>query len=343
MGRGGVGVPATRLAARDGGGVSFGAVVAVGVMIEGQEDLTWDRWLGLARRVEELGFESLWRSDHFHSLTGDYEREALETWASLAVLARETSRIRFGPLVCSVTFRHPSLLARTAAAVDRLSNGRLVCGIGAGWNEGEHTAFGLPFPRTPVRQQMLEEQAQILRLLWTGEPVSFGGRHYTISGARCLPTPAQRPLPILIGGAGKRTLGLVARYADEWNATSVTFDQHRAKIDDLRAACKDAGRDSGDIALSWMTGFITGRDRGEIEEHARGLQKALTPLAAMEVGQILDVLAANGWLVGTPEQIADGIRARADAGVGCVMLQHHDTGNDAVLELMAREVVPAVA
>lgn len=323
--------------------VSFGAVVAVGVMIEGQEHLTWDDWRGLARRVEDLGFESLWRSDHFHSLVGSYDREALETWTSLSILGRETRRIRFGTLVCSVTFRHPSLLARMAAAVDRLSGGRLICGIGAGWNESEHTAFGLPFPRVGVRMQMLEEQAQVLRLLWTGEPASFTGKHYRLDGARCLPIPAQERLPILIGGIGDRTLGIVARRADEWNYHGTGLDQYRAKLDTLREACKEAGREFEEITRSWMTAFIVGRDRGEVEEHARGVQRALPPLRNFEVGPMLEMLRSNGWLVGTPDEVAEEIRARVDAGAQRFMLQHFDHTSEAPLEALARDVLPRLA
>lgn len=319
-------------------------MVRVGVMIEGQENLTWDRWRSLGRLVEDLGFESLWRSDHFHSLTGNYEREALETWTSLSVLAAETSRIRFGPLVCSVTFRHPSLIARMAAAVDRLSGGRLICGIGAGWNPSEHEAFGIPFPPVRDRITMLDEQAQILRLLWTGQAVSFEGSFYTLKEARCLPTPAQERLPLLVGSLGeKRGLRITAAHADEWNAHALALEDHRRKMEILREHCTDLGRDFGMIAKSWMTGFIIGRDRTDVEERARGVQRVLTTLQAMDIGPMTDMLSANGWLIGTPEQIVDQIRAREAVGVERVMLQHHDHADDDALRLIAAEVAPGVS
>src|SRR5947209_14890130 len=145
----------------------------LGVMIEGQEGLNWQRWRHIAEMVEDLGFESLWRSDHFFSLMGLPERDALETWVSLTDLAARSSRLRFGPLVCSMTFRHPALLARMAAAVDQLSNGRLVLGVGAGWNVAEHEAFGIPFPAVRQRMDDLEDGIELIRRLWTGTSVSY--------------------------------------------------------------------------------------------------------------------------------------------------------------------------
>lgn len=316
-------------------------MVPVGVMIEGQEDLTWERWIHLCRLVESLGFESLWRSDHFHSLAGVPEREALETWTSLAVAARETSRVRLGPLVCSVTFRHPSLLARMAAAVDRLSGGRLTCGIGAGWNESEHRAFGLPFPSVPDRMDMLDEQAQVLRLLWSGEPASFEGRHYRLDGARCLPTPAQRPMPLLVGGSGeRRTLRTAALYAQEWNAYGMTVEAYRGKVERLREHCKDVGRDFGAIRRSWMGAFVVGADEKEVEASAARVHAHFPALGGMSVPEATGMLRRNGWLVGTPEQIAAQMRERMDAGVQAFMLQHHLHDDDEALALLAREVVP---
>ena len=191
----------------------------LGVMIEGQEGVTWDLWRQLTAKVEALGFESLWRSDHFMSLE-DSSRDAIETWAALTLTAAETTRLRFGPLVCPMTFRHPSLLARMAASVDVLSGGRLVLGLGAGWNEHEHRAFGLPFPPLTERIDRLEEGIEvILRLLGDG-PAHFNGRHYQLNGSNPCPKPVQKPrIPLIIGttGAG-RMLRVVARYADEWDA-----------------------------------------------------------------------------------------------------------------------------
>src|SRR2546422_4791384 len=158
-------------------------------MIEGQEGLTWDRWFRIADRVESLGLDSLWRSDHFFSLMGHPERPALECWSSLTALAQRTQRIRFGPLVSPMTFRPPALLARMAAAVDGLSNGRLVLGVGAGWNEAEHAAYGITLPPMKERMDRLEEGIKVIKALWTGGPVSLSGEYSSLKDATLRPVP----------------------------------------------------------------------------------------------------------------------------------------------------------
>jgi alkanesulfonate monooxygenase SsuD/methylene tetrahydromethanopterin reductase-like flavin-dependent oxidoreductase (luciferase family) len=163
-----------------------------GIMLEGQEGLTWDHWHRIAARVEASGLDSLWRSDHFFSVMGAVERDSLETWASLAVLADRTRRLRFGPLVCSMTFRAPALLARMAAAVDQLGDGRLELGVGAGWYEREHQAFGIPFPPVKERMDRLEEGIEVLRRLWGPDPARFEGRYWQLRDAVCRPNPASR-------------------------------------------------------------------------------------------------------------------------------------------------------
>lgn len=317
----------------------------LGLMLEGQEGLTWGRWRRYAERAEALGFESLWRSDHFFSLMGHPERDALETWVSLADLASHTSRLRFGPLVCSMTFREPSLLARMSAAVDDLSGGRLVLGVGAGWNVAEHQAFGLPFPPVGQRMAMLEEGIQVIKSLWTGEKASFDGKHYHLRDAEMHPTPAQRPgPPILVGGSGeKRTLQIVARYADEWNAINLTPEAYTQKTAVLERHCAAEGRDPRTIARSMMCAFIIGRDDAEIRRCVEGLQQVLTPMAGQPAAEVPAAMRARGWLVGTPEQAVEQLQALARVGVQRVMLQHHNQADEEVIELIAREVMPAVA
>src|SRR3979490_2785875 len=183
----------------------------IGVMIEGQEGLTWDRWFHIADRVESLGLDSLWRSDHFFSLMGHPDRPALECWTSLTALAQRTHRIRFGPLVSPMTFRHPALLARMAAAVDGLSAGRLVLGVGAGWNEAEHEAHGIGLPPLKERFDRLEEGIAVIKGLWTGGPVDFEGRNYRLRGAVAYPRPVQQSAPpLLFGGDGEVRLLRIA-------------------------------------------------------------------------------------------------------------------------------------
>ena len=316
----------------------------LGVMIEGQEGLNWERWRAIMARVEELGYESLWRSDHFMSLFGA-ERDALETWVSLTLTAVETSRLRFGPLVCSMTFRHPSLLARMAAQVDELSGGRLVLGVGAGWNEPEHRAFGIPFPPVKQRMDMLEEGIEVLLRLFSDEPASYDGRYFTLEHAVMLPKSAQRPRPpLLVGGAGeRRTLKIVARYADEWNMLGVDPAVHRAKSEVLAAHCRAIGRDPGEIDHSVMAGFIIGGSDRERRQRSEALQRVLPNLGRLGVDEVTEAVRGRGWLVCTPDEAVAQLRAIAAEGVERVMLQHHDQTDFDVLELIAREVMPAVA
>jgi alkanesulfonate monooxygenase SsuD/methylene tetrahydromethanopterin reductase-like flavin-dependent oxidoreductase (luciferase family) len=295
--------------------------------------------------VEELGFESLWRSDHCMSLV-DSNRDALETWVALTLTAAETTRLRFGSLVCPMTFRHPALLARMAAAVDTLSGGRLVLGLGAGWNAQEHRAFGIPFPPLTERMHMLEEGIEvILRLLGDG-PAHFAGRYYQLDGAHPYPKPSQRPrMPLLIGttSAG-RMLRIVARYADEWDAPGMTSPtMYRARRERLAAYCHEINRDPGDIRRCVSTAYLIGRNAAELRQRGEAMQRLLPDLAAHHPGVVPDVLRAEGWLVGTPDQIILQLRALAHAGVERVMFQHNDQTDFAALELLARDVMPAVA
>ena len=317
----------------------------LGVMIEGQEGMTWDLWRQLTTKVEALGFESLWRSDHFMSLE-DGNRDAIETWAALTLTAAETTRLRFGPLVCPMTFRHPSLLARMAASVDVLSGGRLVLGLGAGWNEHEHRAFGIPFPSLQERMDLLEEGIEvILRLLRDG-PAHFNGRYYQLKGANPRPKPAQQPrIPLLIGttGAG-RMLRVVARYADEWDAPGITSPAvYRARRERLDSYCRDIKRDPDEIRRSVSTAYLIGHDAAGLRRRGAVMQQLIRSLASLDPGAVPEVLRTEGWIIGAPDEIVGQLRALADEGVERVILQHNDPTDFEALELMAYEVMPALA
>jgi len=315
----------------------------LGLMIEGQEGLTWERWRRLCRAAEDLGFASLWRSDHFRSLMGKASQPALETWVFLAVAAQETKRVRFGPLVCSMTFRHPSLVARMAAQVDLLSGGRLEVGVGAGWNAAEHEAFGIPFPPLKERMDILEEGVQVLRALWGGGLALFSGRHFQLKSAECYPKPVQSPLPIVVGGAGeRRTLRIAARYADHWNAVGVDAKAFAAKQAVLDRHCAEAGRDPTAVRRSVMAGFIIGRDEAGVRAHLEQIAKAFPPLARADASAVVDALKARGWIVGTVSQAVQQLAAFREVGVHEFMLQHHDQENFAMLDLVARDVLPQV-
>ena len=316
----------------------------LGVMIEAQEGLGWELWRRIARTTEELGFESLWRSDHFFSLSGTRDRDALETFISFVIVAEETQRIRFGPLVCPVTFRHPSLLARMAAQVDVLSGGRFVCGMGAGWNVPEHEAFGIPFPPVGERMDRLDESIRVVKALWSEEPATFTGKHFQLEEAVCYPKPAQRPLPVLVGGSGeRRTLRIVAEHAQEWNSTGLDIDGYRQRREVLERHCEDVGRDPSEIRHSQMTGFVIGRDEAGLKAHLAKVADKLPMLAGDGPNEVLDRLRRRGgWLIGTPGEIVDELGRREEAGVSRTMLQHHANDDFATLELIASEMLPQV-
>ncbi|MBI3744831.1 MAG: LLM class F420-dependent oxidoreductase [Chloroflexi bacterium] len=315
----------------------------LGIMIEGQEGLTWERWSRLCRATEDLGFHSLWCSDHFMSLMGDVRQSALETWVALTIAAHETKRVRFGPLVCSMTFRHPSLLGRMAAQVDVLSGGRLEVGVGAGWNVAEHEAFGLPFPPLKQRMDMLEEGVQVLRCLWGKEPATFEGKHYRLKNVQCYPKPAQSPLPIVIGGTGeKRTLRIAAKYAQHWNAVGVNAETLRAKRAVLEQRCTEVKRDHREIRVSVMGGFITGKDDAGLKAHLDRIASFMPALKRADRDQVLAALKSRGWLYGTSAQIVEQLKAFEAAGTTEFMLQHHDQENFGVLEMIAKDVLPKV-
>ena len=306
-------------------------------MIEGQEGLTWDRWFRVAEQVERLGLDSLWRSDHFFSVMGRPERPSLEAWTSLTALAEQSRRIRFGPLVSPMTFRHPALLARMAAAVDLLSDGRLILGVGAGWNEDEHAAFGIPLPPLRERMDRLEEGIGVIRALWAGGPVTRDGRYYPLRGAALVPRPAQSPgPPILIGGDGEvRLLRIVAQHADEWNSHARGVEAYRAKRSKLEEHCRAVGRDPDAITRSVMTGVLIARDPAGVAERARWLASFLPSVAPLPLDRVAAQMRERGWLVGTPEAVALQLREWERAGVQRVMLQYFDLEDLGGLALLA--------
>jgi F420-dependent oxidoreductase-like protein len=292
------------------------------LMIEGQEDVTWEQWLALAGACEEHGLEALFRSDHYESVMGMRERGSLDAWTTLAALAARTSRIRLGTLVSPATFRHPSVLAKSVVTVDHVSGGRVELGLGAGWHEREHRAYGFEFPETRTRMARLAEQLELVTRCWTEDTFSFTGEHYRVEDLRALPKPVQRPRPTLLvgGAAGPRSLALAARYADEYNTTGVPLEELPDRRRRLEAAWRDAGRDPGTARLSVMTTCVVGRDRAEVTER---------------VGRVLAVTGRDGradevidqrpnWLLGTVDQVAARLAELEAAGVGRVMLQHLD-------------------
>ncbi len=297
-------------------------------MVEGQNGLTWPRWQRLVKAVEDLGFAGLYRSDHFTNASPP-DKDSLELWVSLTWLAANTSRIAFGPLCTPLSFRHPAFTARMAIAVDDLSAGRMTLGLGAAWQEREHTKFG--FDLLPIRQRFdrFAEGLEIVsRLLRTEEPVSFAGSFYRVQEAIILPRPA-RPggPPILVGGNGtRRTLPLAARYAVEWNATSQTPAGFSALSRRLDTLLERRGRSPQEVRRSMMTGTVIARTDA-------GLQEKLQ-------GRSLEQVRARGIIYGAPSAAVDQLAALASAGLDRVMLQWLDLDDLDGLAAFAQAVLP---
>jgi alkanesulfonate monooxygenase SsuD/methylene tetrahydromethanopterin reductase-like flavin-dependent oxidoreductase (luciferase family) len=301
----------------------------IGIMIEGQEGLSWERWRNLCRDVEALGFDSLRRSEHLISLMGDdtSSRDCIDCWTSLSLAAEWTKTIQFGPMVSPLTFHHAAVLARKAAAVDALSGGRLILGVGAGWNENEHIKFGIPFLTTGGRMDLFEEGVARIRDTWV----------------KSNPKPVQNPIPLLMGGVGeKRALPLVAREAAEWNYTRMDHEEYTHKREVINRACKEIGRDPASIRYSVMTTYIIGRDLDDLRQRALQLAEVVPTFKRDTADEILNV-ARQRALVGTAEEIAEQIRKYAALGVDLFMLQHFLLDDRDALQLLASDVIPAVA
>jgi alkanesulfonate monooxygenase SsuD/methylene tetrahydromethanopterin reductase-like flavin-dependent oxidoreductase (luciferase family) len=222
-------------------------------MIEGQENVTWDQWKALASTCEGSGIETMFRSDHYLSLQGKGKRGSLDAWTTIAALAAVTSKLRLGTLVSPVTFRHPSVLAKAVVTADHVSGGgRIELGLGAGWMEAEHAAYGFDFPSPSVRMQMLSEQLELVRKEWDAGAFTQEGQHYSVRKLDALPKPIKQPRLLLGGGGGRRSLTLAARYADEYNVFHMSEEKLRGVRAGLDAACTREGRDPASLPLSLM-------------------------------------------------------------------------------------------
>ena len=300
-------------------------MLEIAVMIEGQNGLTWPRWQRIAQLVEEAGFVGLFRSDHFTNSNLSL-KASLELWTSLTWLASRTSRIEFGPLVTPFSFRHPVHTARMASAVDDLSGGRLVLGLGAGWNESEHERFGFDLLDTDARFERYGEGMEVVtRLLQSDTPVTFEGRYYQLHGAILLPRPQRPGGPrILIGGNGaKRTLPMVVRYASEWNCVYLTpekFIRLNRQLDRLLA---ESGRAPDSVRRSLMTGCVFGRD-----------EAAMRKKLDLYRGTV-EQLQQDGALAGSLSAIQEQLHALEQAGLQRIMLQWLDLEDLESLQVLA--------
>ncbi|MEA2507172.1 MAG: hypothetical protein QOH48_1790 [Actinomycetota bacterium] len=274
------------------------------LMIEGQEGVTWEQWKAFATACERSGIEALFRSDHYLSVEGQRKRGSLDAWSTIAALAAVTSRLRLGTLVSPVTFRHPSLLAKAVVTADHVSGGgRIELGLGAGWLEAEHAAYGFVFPPTSVRMEMLSEQLELVRKEWSEGAFSLEGQYYSVRNLDALPKPISQPRLLPGGGGGPRSLALAARYADEYNVFDMSEEQLTEVRSGLDDACKRVGRDPAGLPLSLMD----------------------------PIGK------------GPTEQVVARFRQLESVGVSRVMLQHLQHEDLDTVEWIGRELAPAVA
>ncbi len=312
------------------------------MMIEGQEDVTWDQWLALALACEEHGLDGLFRSDHYAPIGSGPDSGSLDAWAVLTALAARTERIRLGTLVSPVTFRHPSVLAKMAVTADHVSGGRIEVGMGAGWYHADHETYGFTFPDARTRIRMLAEQLEIMHRQWSEDEFSFQGQHYVLEGCRALPKPVQRPHPpVIVGGsAGPATARLAARWADEYNTVSAPAEECARRRRVVAEAWERADRDPATLRFSLMTGCIVGTDRDEVLDRARRVQEHRR--SADDPADLLRATAAE-WITGTVEEVVTRLQTLEAAGVDRVMLQHLAHDDVDMVALVGREVVPAVA
>lgn len=295
-------------------------------MSEPQQGLTYDEIRALALTAEEAGFEAYFRSDHYASFPGEAGRPTTDAWATLAGLARETSRISLGTLVSPITFRHAGNFAKVVTTVAEMADGRVEVGLGAGWNELEHQQLGLAFPDTGERFDMLEEQLAILHGLWT-EPDgwSHAGEHWPVRDALFYPKPpasdGRRHPNVIVGGkGGPRMAALVARYADEINISSASAESAGEAFARVRRACHDIGRDPASVTYSAMTGVLVGEDDDDVRRRVRELFEFIAEPSTTDPEQWLAERRAR-WVMGTPDEARQRVAALAEAGVERVMLQ----------------------
>ncbi len=307
---------------------------ALRIFTEPQQGASYDDLLAVAQEAEHLGFEAFFRSDHYMAIGGDGLPGPTDAWVTLGALARETSTIRLGTLVTPITFRLPGPLAITVAQVDAMSGGRVTLGLGTGWYDGEHDAYGIPFPPTRERFDRLEEQLEVVTGLWAtpaGSTFDYNGTHYQLTGSPALPKPVQSPRPpIMLGGGGKkRTPALAARFADEFNFPFASVADSAAQFDVVRAACEAEGRDPATMTFSVAQVLCVGSDEAEVARRAEA------------IGQPADQLRAAA-LGGTVAEVVDKVGAFVEAGAERIYLQALDLHDLDHLRLVAAEVAPAV-
>jgi F420-dependent oxidoreductase-like protein len=321
-------------------------MIELSIQVEGHLGLTWAHWKRLVAEVDGWGFAGLFRCDHFNS-PSEGNLPALEPIVSLTYLADHSKRVHFGTLVAPLSFRDPVMLARQAAALDDLSGGRMILGVGAGWMESEHTMFGYDLGDVPTRLIRLEEGLEVItRLLRDDEPVTFSGRFYQLREAMFRPRP-DRPggPPILVGGSGpRRVLPLVARYADVWNANGLSPEAYRERSTRLDELLRAAGREPRDVRRTLQIGLFCGRNPAELEERIAVMRRLSPEVADTPLDVLAEEMRSRGSaIVGTPDEVVEQLRGYEQAGVQEVMGQYLNMDDFEGLQILAEEVVPRLS
>jgi F420-dependent oxidoreductase-like protein len=309
-------------------------VVRARIFVEPQNGGSYEQQLAVAKTAESSGFEAFFRSDHYLTMADDGMPGPTDSWVTLAGLARETTSIRLGTLLSSATFRLPGPFAISIAEVDAMSGGRVELGLGAGWFEEEHKAYGIPFFTVKERFDRLEEQLEIITGLWDtapGSTFSFEGRHYQLKDSPALPKPVQTPHPpVIVGGAGpKRTPDLAAKFADEFNLPFFPPGDAAKQYSLVKEACERAGRDPGELIYSAATTICCGTTESELEKRAR------------KTGQSLENLRRYAT-AGTPNEVVDRLGQFIEAGAEVIYLQLLDMDDLDQIRLLGDDVLPRI-
>jgi alkanesulfonate monooxygenase SsuD/methylene tetrahydromethanopterin reductase-like flavin-dependent oxidoreductase (luciferase family) len=315
-------------------------MVALSISVEAWTGLTWPRWKRLVTQVERLGFTGLYCSDHF-IVPPPPAREVPELSLLLAYLADHTQRVHFGQMVSPLSFRDPVLLARQAVALDDLSAGRMILGVGAGWNEEEHVMYGYDLGDVPTRMARFEEGLEVItRLMHGDEPASYTGRFFRLQDA-VLRLPRPKAPPILIGGSGpKRTLPLVARFADIWNGQGLTPDGFRERSAQLDELLHGVARQPSDVKRTYTTPVVCGRNTAELEQRVHAWREGVTEWANLPLNDLLDIIRDDfKGIVGPPEAVVEQIKAYGAAGVEELICMWGNADIEG-LQLLAEQVVP---
>jgi F420-dependent oxidoreductase-like protein len=314
----------------------------ISITIEGMLGLTWDRWKRLITKIEVWGFASLFRSDHF-TMNNPPDMDSLEAIVSLTYLAGNSKKIRFGTLVSPLSFRDPVMLARQAMAIDDLSGGRMILGIGSGWMEREHNLFGYSLGDIKTRMDRLEEGLEVITsLIRSEEPVTYKGRFYQLREAQLLPRP-QRSTPIMVGGNGpKRTLPLVARYADIWNCQLPSIELFKERSGMLDELLKEEGRQPSDVKRTVMLPAICWRDNDEKERRSQSVRNTINAFREMSTDEVFENLQnySPSSIYGSPQELIESINSYDEAGVDEIIIQWFLLDDIDGLQVLAEEVLP---